>query len=52
MYALEAVRVQEEWLRTRIVQLYKRKGEPSECNNSRKTSLWNMAGKVYGKVLA
>ena len=34
-----------------IVPLYKGKGDPLECRNSRGISLLSVPGKVYGKIL-
>ena len=44
-------RVPSEWKMGCIVPLYKGKGDPLECRNSRGISLLSVPAKVYGKIL-
>ena len=43
--------VPDEWKKAFIVPLHKSKGSKDECNNYRGINLYNVPGKVYGRVL-
>ena len=48
---LSSGRVPSDWKVGCIVPLYKGKGDPLECRNSRGISLLSVPGKVYGRIL-
>ena len=48
---LSSGKVPNDWKVGCIVPLYKGKGDPLECRNSRGISLLSVPGKVYGRIL-
>ena len=50
--AFESGVVSEDWSSAKIVQLYKGKGERTECSNYRGISLLSVVRKIYVEILA
>ena len=44
--------VPQQWLHAIVANIYKRKGERSECGNYRGLSLLDVAGKIFAKIMA
>ena len=47
----EAEEVPQQWKDSRIISIYKKKGDRATCGNSRGISLLSVAGKVLAKIL-
>ena len=47
----ETEEVPQQWRDSRIISIYKKKGDRATCGNSRGISLLSVAGKVLAKVL-
>ena len=44
-------RIPSQWKDSKIIAIYKRKGDKAECGNSRGISLLSIGGKVYARLL-
>ena len=44
--------VPQQWLHAIVANIYKRKGEMSDCANHRGLSLLDVAGKIFAKIMA